>query len=36
MIRQCLCGRSKNYPYCDETHKIKKSHVQEETKKEES
>lgn len=23
MTRQCLCGRSKTYPYCDETHKLK-------------
>ena len=24
-IKQCTCGRSKTYPYCDNTHKIKKS-----------
>lgn len=23
-MKQCLCGRSKTYPYCDNTHKIKK------------
>jgi CDGSH-type Zn-finger protein len=23
-MRQCTCGRSKTYPYCDNTHKIKK------------
>jgi CDGSH-type Zn-finger protein len=23
-MRQCTCGRSKIYPYCDNTHKIKK------------
>ena len=23
-MRQCTCGRSKAYPYCDNTHKIKK------------
>ena len=22
-MRQCTCGRSKTYPYCDNTHKIK-------------
>lgn len=24
-MKQCLCGRSKTYPYCDETHKTKKN-----------
>ncbi len=23
-IKQCTCGRSASYPYCDGTHKIKK------------
>jgi CDGSH-type Zn-finger protein len=23
-MKQCTCGRSKSYPYCDNTHKIKK------------
>lgn len=22
-MRQCTCGRSKTYPYCDNTHKVK-------------
>jgi CDGSH-type Zn-finger protein len=22
-MKQCICGRSKTYPYCDNTHKIK-------------
>jgi len=24
-MRQCTCGRSAIYPYCDNTHKIKKT-----------
>ncbi len=27
-MRQCTCGRSKTYPYCDNTHKIKAKDVQ--------
>lgn len=23
-VKQCFCGRSASYPYCDGTHKIKK------------
>lgn len=23
-LKQCTCGRSASYPYCDGTHKIKK------------
>jgi CDGSH-type Zn-finger protein len=23
-MKQCVCGRSATYPYCDGTHKIKK------------
>lgn len=23
-MKQCVCGRSNTYPYCDGTHKIKK------------
>ena len=23
-MRQCTCGRSQSYPYCDETHKKKR------------
>ena len=23
MTKQCICGRSKSYPYCDDSHKIK-------------
>lgn len=23
-MRQCTCGRSNAYPYCDGTHKLKK------------
>ena len=23
--KQCFCGRSASYPYCDGTHKIKKA-----------
>lgn len=23
-MKQCVCGRSGTYPYCDGTHKIKK------------
>jgi CDGSH-type Zn-finger protein len=23
-LKQCVCGRSLTYPYCDGTHKIKK------------
>jgi CDGSH-type Zn-finger protein len=22
-MKQCVCGRSKTYPYCDNTHKTK-------------
>jgi len=24
-LKQCTCGRSASYPYCDGTHKIKKN-----------
>jgi|LakMenE18May11ns_1017448.scaffolds.fasta_scaffold9957983_8 CDGSH-type Zn-finger protein len=34
--RQCLCGRSKIYPYCDGTHKIKTSDKYQYIKNEES
>lgn len=26
--KQCLCGRSNMYPYCDGTHKIKNNIIQ--------
>jgi CDGSH-type Zn-finger protein len=28
-MKQCTCGRSKTYPYCDQTHKIKKEQSEE-------
>ena len=27
-MKQCVCGRSNTYPYCDGTHKIKKEKPQ--------
>jgi CDGSH-type Zn-finger protein len=27
-MKQCTCGRSKSYPYCDNTHKIKKESLE--------
>jgi CDGSH-type Zn-finger protein len=27
-MRQCTCGRSQTYPYCDNTHKIKAKEMQ--------
>ena len=35
MTKQCICGRSQTYPYCDNTHKIKKQRPEEEIKFEE-
>ena len=29
-LRQCTCGRSASYPYCDGTHKTKKQQDTEE------
>lgn len=29
MAKQCTCGRSNTYPYCDGTHKIKKENTEE-------
>lgn len=26
-LKQCTCGRSSSYPYCDGTHKIKKEQI---------
>jgi CDGSH-type Zn-finger protein len=26
-MRQCTCGRSASYPYCDNTHKTKRVEV---------
>jgi CDGSH-type Zn-finger protein len=33
-MKQCTCGRSKAYPYCDGTHKfkIKKEEIKDEVK----
>lgn len=31
-MKQCTCGRSQTYPYCDGTHKIKKDAVYEQRK----
>lgn len=36
MNRQCLCGRSNTYPYCDGTHKIKNFDESKQTYEEES
>jgi CDGSH-type Zn-finger protein len=27
-MKQCTCGRSKAYPYCDGTHKVKKEVIE--------
>lgn len=32
--KQCTCGRSQSYPYCDGTHKVKKDVIITEEKKE--
>ena len=32
MTKQCVCGRSETYPYCDGTHKIKKQRPDDEIK----
>lgn len=26
-LKQCTCGRSASYPYCDGTHKVKKESI---------